>query len=208
MATLPNPIRDILGDIAPPPHLSQTQYEKALAAFIGDASNLNPMEVFLSGEIFRQFKLIEYFQIKRRRAFYDHMHDLVAEFYEEDEVKPKTLAPALTDMAACKSPDESDAISKFCAKEDWNWFELQQEVFKSGGYNIPNIERDIDTCHERIGKLQKMHAAASLTPTMRRRLEAQTRLLERELAEERLTIDHAPQKHEEMPDEPRAPAGE
>ena len=52
-----------------------------------------------------------------------------------------------------------------------------------------------------------MHAAASLTPAMRRRLEAQPRLLERELDEERLTIDHAPQNQEELPDEPRAPAG-
>ena len=207
MTPLPNPIRDILGDIAPPPHLSQTQYEKALAAFIGDASTLNPMEVFFSGEIFRQFKLIEYFQIKRRRAFYDHMHDYVADFYEEDEVKPKTLGPALLDIKACKSPDESTAILKFCAEEEWDWFDLQQDVFKSGGYNIPDIERQIDSCHERIGKLQKMHAAASLTPAMRRRLEAQTRLLERELAEERLTIDHAPQNQKEMPDEPRAPAG-
>jgi hypothetical protein len=43
---------------------------------------------------------------------------------------------------------------------------------------------------------------------MRRRLEAQTRLLERELADERLTIDHAPQHQEELTDEPRAPAGE
>ena len=208
MTTLPNPIRDILGEVAPPPHLSQTQYENALAAFIGDASNLNPMEVFLSGEIFRQFKLIEYFQIKRRRAFYDHMHDYVAECYEEVKVKPKTLAPALADMKACQSPDESEAISKFCSAEAWDWFELQQDVFKSGAYSIPDIERDIDTCHERIGKLQKMHAAASLTPAMRRRLEAQTRLLERELADERLTIDHAPQNQEELPDEPRAPAGQ
>ena len=208
MTTLPNPIRDILGEVAPPPHLSQTQYEKALAAFIGDASNLNPMEVFLSGEIFRQFKLIEYFQIKRRRAFYDHMHDYVAECYEEEKIKPKTLGPALLDMKACKSPDESAAISKFLSEVNWDWFELQQDVFKSGGYNIPDIERQIDSCHERICKLQKMHAAASLTPAMRRRLEAQTRLLERELAEERLTIDHAPQNHEEMPDEPCAPAGE
>lgn len=101
------------------------------------------------------------------------MHDYVTEFYEEDVVKPKTLAPALTDMSACKSPDESAAISKFCSEEEWDWFELQQEVFKSGGYNIPDIERQIDSCHERIGKLQKMHAAASLTPAMRRRLEAQ-----------------------------------
>ena len=208
MTTLPNPIRDILGEVAPPPHLSQTQYEKALAAFIGDASNLSPVEVFFSNEIFRQFKLIEYFQIKRRRAFYDHMHDYVAECYEEVKVKPKTLAPALADMKACKSPDESTAISKFCAEEEWDWFELQQDVFKSGRYNIPDIERQIDSCHERICKLQKMHAAASLTPAMRRRLEAQTRLLERELAEERLTIDHAPPNQEEMQDEPRAPAGE
>ena len=208
MTNLPNPIRDILGEVAPPPHLSQTRYEKALASFIGDASNLNPVEVFFSSEIFRQFKLIEYFQIKRRRAFFDHMHDYVAECYEEDEVKPKMLAGALTDMKACKSPDESAAISKFCAEEDLDWFELQQDVFEFGGYNIPNIERDIDTCHERIGKLQKMHAAASLTPAMRRRLEAQTRLLERELAEERLTINHAPQHQAEMPDEPRAPASE
>jgi hypothetical protein len=208
MTTLPNPIRDILGKIAPLPHLSQTQYERELAAFIGDASNLSPVEVFFSNEIFRQFKLIEYFQIKRRRAFFDHMQDYVADFYEEDEVKPKTLAPALADMKACKSPDESAAISKFCAAEEWDWFELQQDVFKSGRYNIPGIERQIDGCHERIGKLQKMHAAASLTPAMRRRLEAQTRLLERELADERLTIDHAPQNHEELPDEPRAPAGQ
>lgn len=208
MTTLPNPIRDILGKIAPPPHLSQTQYEKALAAFIGDASNLSPVEVFFSNEIFRQFKLIEYFQIKRRRAFYDHMHDYVAECYEEEKIKPKTLGPALLDMKACKSPDESTAISKFCSEEGWDWFELQQDVFKFGRYNIPDYERDIDTCHERIGKLQKMHAAASLTPAMRRRLEAQTRLLERELADERLTIDHAPQNEEELPNEPRAPAGQ
>ena len=208
MTTLPNPIRDILGDIALPPHLSQSQYEKALAAFIGDASNLNPMEVFLSGEIFRQFKLIEYFQKKRRRAFYDHMHDYVAECYEEVKVKPKTLAPALADMRACQSPDESEAISRFCSAEAWDWFELQQDVFKSGAYGIPDIERQIDSCHERIGKLQKMHVAASLTPAMRRRLEAQTRLLERELAEERLTIDHPAHIQEEMPDEPRAQAGE
>ena len=207
MTTLPNPIRDILGEIAPPPHLSQTQYERELASFIGDASNLSPVEVFFSNEIFRQFKLIEYFQIKRRRAFYDHMYDYVAECYEEEKIKPKTLGPALSDMKACKSPDESAAISKFLAEVNWDWFELQQDVFEFGGYNIPYIERDIDACHERIGKLQKMHAAASLTPAMRRRLEAQTRLLERELAEERLTIDHAPQNHEEMPDEPRAPAG-
>jgi hypothetical protein len=208
MATLPNPIRDILGEIAPPPHLSQSQYETALAAFIGDPGNLNPMEVFLSGEIFRQFKLIEYFQIQRRRAFYDHMHDYVAECYEEDEIKPKTLGPALLDMKACKSPDESTAISKFCSAEDWDWFELQKDVFKSGAYAIPDFERQIDSCHERIGKLQKMHAAASLTPAMRRRLEAQTRLLECELAEERLTIDHPAHIQEEMLDEPRAQAGE
>ena len=111
-------------------------------------------------------------------------------------------------MRACQSPDESEAISKFCAEEEWDWFELQQDVFKSGAYAIPDIERQIDSCHERIGKLQKMHAAASLTPAMRRRLEAQTRLLERELAEERMTIEHAPQNQKEMPDEPRAPAGE
>ncbi|MDB2487147.1 hypothetical protein N9X33_00940 [Alphaproteobacteria bacterium] len=111
-------------------------------------------------------------------------------------------------MKACKSPDESTAISKFCAEEECDWFELQQDVFKSAGYGIPDFERDIDNCHERIGKLQKMHAAASLTPAMRRRLEAQTRLLERELAEARLTIDHAPQNQEELPDEPRAPGGE
>jgi hypothetical protein len=166
------------------------------------------MEVFLSGEIFRQFKLIEYFQIKRRRAFYDHMHDYVAECYEEEKIKPKTLGPALSDMKACKSPDESAAISKFCSKEGWDWFELQQDVFKSAGYTLPDYERSIDSCHERIGKLQKMHATASLTPAMRRRLEAQTRLLERELAEERLTIDHAPPSHEGLPDEPRAPAGQ
>ena len=208
MTNLPNPIRDILGEIAPPPHLSQTQYEKALAAFIGDASNMSPVEVFFSNEILRQFKLIEYFQIKRRRAFYDHMHDYVAECYEEDEMKPTTLGPALFDMKAGKSPDESKAISKFCSEEDWDWFELQQDVFKSGGYGIPDFERQIDSCHERIGKLQKMHAAASLTPAMRRRLEAQTRLLEQELAEERLTINHAPQYQEGLPDEPRAPAGE
>ena len=208
MTNLPNPIRDILGEIAPPPHLSQTQYERALAAFIGDASDLSPVEVFFSNEIFRQFKLIEYFQIKRRRAFYDHMHDYVAECYEEEKIKPKTLGPALLDMKACKSPDESTAISKFCAEEECDWFELQQDVFKSAGYGIPDFERDIDNCHERIGKLQKMHAAASLTPAMRRRLEAQTRLLERELAEERLTTDHAPQNQEELPDEPRAPGGE
>ena len=208
MTTHPNPIRDILSEIAPPPHLSQTQYERELAAFIGEASNLSPVEVFFSNEIFRQFKLIEYFQIKRRRAFYDHMHDYVAECYEEVKVKPKTLAPALADMKACQSPDESEAISKFCAAEAWDWFELQQDVFKSAGYGLPDYERDIDACHERIGKLQKMHAAASLTPAMRRRLEAQTRLLERELAEERLTIDHAPQNQEELPNEPRAPAGQ
>jgi hypothetical protein len=208
MTTLPNPIRDILGEIAPPPHLSQTQYEKALAAFIGDAGNLNPMEVFLLGEIFRQFKLIEYFQLKRRSAFYDHMYDYVAECYKEENIKPKTLDPALLDIKACKSPDESTAILKFCSKEGWDWFELQQDVFKSAGYTLPDYERSIDSCHERIGKLQKMHAAASLTPVMRRRLEAQTRLLERELAEERLTINHAPQHQAEMPDEPRAPAGE
>ena len=208
MTTLPNPIRDILGEIAPPPHLSQTKYEKALATFIGDASNLNPVEVFFSNEIFRQFKLIEYFQIKRRRAFFDHMHDYVSECYEEDEAKPKTLAPALIDMKACKSPDESAAISKFCAEEECDWFKLLQDVFKSAGYGLPDYEGHIDSCHERISKLQKMHAAASLTPAMRRRLEAQTRLLERELAEERLTINHAPQHQAEMPDEPRAPAGE
>ncbi|MDB2668328.1 hypothetical protein N9Y74_00415 [Alphaproteobacteria bacterium] len=208
MTTLPNPIRDILGEIAPPPHLSQSQYEKALAAFIGDASNLSPVEVFFSNEIFRQFKLIEYFQIKRRRAFYDHMYDYVAECYEEDEVKPKTLASALADMKACKSPDESTAISKFCSAEDWDWFELQKDVFKSTGYGIPDYERDIDSCHERIGKLQTMHAAASLTPAMRRRLEAQARILEHELAEERMTINHKPQHHEGLSDEPRAPAGE
>ena len=92
---------------------------------------------------------------QRRLAFYDHMHDYVTEFYEEDEVKPKTLAPALTDMRACKSPDESDAILKFCAEVNWDWLELQQDVFEYGGYNIPYIERDIDNCHERIGKLQK-----------------------------------------------------
>jgi hypothetical protein len=207
MTTLPNPIRDILGEIAPPPHLSQTQYEKALAAFIGDPGNLNPMEVFLASEIFRQFKQIEYFQIRRRRAFYDQMRNYVAECYEEVDEEPDTLAPALNDMEAGLSPDESEAIAKFCVEEEWDWFELQQDVFKSSGFNIPNHERDIDVCHERIGKLQKMHAAASLTPAMRRRLEAQTRLLERELADERLTIDHAPQNHEEMPDEPRAPAG-
>ena len=85
MTTLPNPIRDILGEIAPPPHLSRIQYEKALAKFIGDATNMSPVEVFFSNEIFRQFKLIEYFQIKRRRAFYDHMHDYVAECYEEEK---------------------------------------------------------------------------------------------------------------------------
>ena len=208
MTTLPNPIRDILGEVAPPPHLSQTQYERELAAFIGDDSNLSPVEVFFSNEIFRQFKLIEYFQIKRRRAFYDHMYDYVTECYEEEKIKPKTLDPALLDMKACKSPDESTAISKFCAEEDWDWFELQKDVFKSAGYGLPDYESDIDTCHERIGKLQKMHAAASLTPAMRRRLEAQTRLLERELADERLTIDHAPQNQEELPDEPRAPAGQ
>jgi hypothetical protein len=208
MKTLPNPIRAILGEIAPPPHLSQSQYEKALAAFIGDPGNLNPMEVFLASEIFRQFKQIEYFQIRRRRAFYDQMRNYVAECYEEVEEEPDTLAPALNDMEACLSPDESEAIAKFCVEEEWDWFELQQDVFEFGGYNIPYIERDIDACHERIGKLQKMHAAASLTPAMRRRLEAQTRLLERELAEERLTINHAPQNHEELPDEPRAPAGE
>ena len=89
MTTLPNPIRDILGDIAPPPHLSQAQYEKALASFIGDASNLNPMEVFLSGEIFRQFKLIEYFQKQRRRAFYVQMQDFLAEYYGEKKLSPK-----------------------------------------------------------------------------------------------------------------------
>ena len=207
MTNLPNPIRDILGEIAPPPHLSQTQYERELAAFIGDASNLSPVEVFFSNEIFRQFKLIEYFQIKRRHAFFDHMRYYVAECYEEEKIKPKTLDPALLDMKACKSPDESTAISKFCKEEDWDWFELQKDVFKSAGYGIPDYERDIDNCHERICKLQKMHAAASLTPAMRRRLEAQPRLLERELDEERLTIDHAPQNQEELPDEPRAPAG-
>ena len=208
MTLLPNPIRDILGEIAPPPHLSQTQYERALAAFIGDASNLSPVEVFFSSEIFRQFKLIEYFQIKRRRAFFDHMHDYVAQCYEEDEVKPDTLAPALLDIKACRSLDESAAISAFCAAEDWDWFALQQEVFKSAGYRIPEVERQIDTCHERISKLQKMQAAASLTPAMRRRIEAQTRLLEHELAEEQLTINHAPQQQEGLPDEPRAPASE
>ena len=102
MKTLPNPIRDILGEVAPPPHLSKTQYEKALANFIGDASNLSPVEVFFSNEIFRQFKLIEYFQIKRWRAFYDHMHDYVAECYEEEKFKPKTLPQAVNDMKACK----------------------------------------------------------------------------------------------------------
>ena len=111
-------------------------------------------------------------------------------------------------MKACKSPDESAAISKFLSEVNWDWFELQQDVFEFGGYNIPYIERDIDACHERIGKLQKMLAAAGLTPAMRRRLEAQTRLLERELAEGRLTINYAPQHQAEMPDEPRAPAGE
>ena len=136
------------------------------------------------------------------------MHDYVAECYEEDKIKPKTLASALADMKACRSPDESTAISKFCSEEGWYWFELQQDVFKFGRYNIPDYERDIDTCHERIGKLQKMHAAASLTPAMRRRLEAQTRLLEREIADERLTIDHAPQNEEELPNEPRAQAGQ
>jgi hypothetical protein len=208
MKTLPNPIRDILGDIAPPPHLSQTQYEKALASFIGDAGNLSSVEVFFSNEIFRQFKLIEYFQKQRRRAFYVQMQDFLAEYYGGEKIKPKTLPQALNDIKACKSPDESAAISKFLAEVNWDWFELQQDVLEFGGYNIPYIERDIDTCHERIGKLQKMHAAASLTPAMRRRLEAQTRLLERELAEERLTIDHAPQNQEELPDEPRAPAGQ
>ena len=208
MTTLPNPIRDILGEIAPPPHLSQTQYEMALAAFMGDPDKLNPMEVFLAGEIFRQFKQIEYFQIRRRRAFYDQMRNYVAECYEEAEEEPDTLAPALNDMEACLSPDNSEAIAKFCVEEEWDWFELQQDVFKSSGFNIPNHERDIDVCHERIGKLQKMQTAASLTPAMRRRLEAQTRLLERELAEERLTIDHAPKSQEGLPDEPCAQAGE
>lgn len=40
------------------------------------------------------------------------------------------------------------------------------------------------------------------------RFEAQTRVPERELAEERLTIDQAPHRQEEMLDEPRAPAGQ
>ena len=208
MKTLPNPIRDILGEIAPPPHISQSQYEQALAAFIGDPGNLNPMEVFLASEIFRQFKQIEYFQIRRRRAFYDHMRNYVAECYEEVEEEPDTLAPALNDMEACLSPDVSEAITKFCVEEEWDWFELQQNVFKSGGFNNPNSEREIDTCHERIGKLQKMHAAASLTPAMRRRLEAQTRLLESELADEQLTINQEPNSQEAFPDELRATAGE
>ena len=208
MTTLPNPIRDILGEIAPPPHLSQPQYERALAAFIGDASNLNPMEVFLSSEIFRQFKQIEYFQIRRRRTFFDQMCEHVTDFYEEEETKPDTLAPALHDMGACMSPSESDAISKFCKEEEWDWFELQQNVFKYGGFNNPNSEREIDTCHERIAKLQKMLAAACLTPAMRRRLEAQTRLLESELADEQLTIDQEPNRQEAFTDEPRAPAGQ
>lgn len=179
----------------------------ALAALIGDASKLNPVEVFVSGEIFRQFKLLEYFQMKRLRALFCHMHDYVVEFYEEDEGKPDALTPALIDMRAYKSTGERDPISRFCAKEDWDWFEFQQEVFKSGGCGIPNIERYIDTCHERIRKLQKMHAAASPMPAMRRCLEVQTRLLEREFAEEPLTINHEPKHQEEMPDEPRAPAG-
>ena len=208
MKTLPNPIRDILGEIAPPPHLSHSQYEKALAAFMGDPDNLNPMEVFLVSEIFRQFKQIEYFQIRRRRAFYDQMRNYVAECYEEAEEEPDTLAPALNDMEACLSPDDSEAIAKFCVEEEWDWFELQQDVFKSSGFNIPNHERDIDVCHERIGKLQKMQTAASLTPAMRRRLEAQTRLLESELADEQLTINHDPTPQERYADEPCAQAGE
>ena len=61
MKTLPNPIRDILGEIAPPPTYPRANMRRHSPP-LWAIQKLNPMEVFLASEIFRQFKQIEFFK--------------------------------------------------------------------------------------------------------------------------------------------------
>ena len=61
---------------------------------------------------------------------------------------------------------------------------------------MPDFEREIDKCHDQIGKLQKMLNAASLTPAMKRRLEAQSQLIEQDLTDAKRVIEHQDPKGE------------
>ena len=196
MTTLPNPIRDILGEVAPPPHVSQTEYDQQLAVFTGDVSKLNAMEVFLLQEIFYQFKNIEYLQLKRRHIFYEHMSQYVHECYEDDQNRPKNFDEVLNAIEDGQSPSENKTLAKFFSQDGWDWRETQAAIFDRREYYIPDFEREIDKCHDHIGKLQKMLNAASLTPAMKRRLEAQSQLIEQDLTDAKRTIEHEDPKGE------------
>jgi len=196
MTTLPNPIRDILGEVAPPPQLSQTEYDQQLAVFTGDVSKLNAMEVFLLQEIFYQFKNIEYLQLKRRRIFYEHMSQYVHERCEDDQKRPKNFDEVLNAIEDGQSPSENKTLAKFFSQAGLDWQETQAAIFDRREYYTPDFEREIDKCHGHIGKLQKMLNAASLTPAMKRRLEAQSELIEQDLADAKRVIEHQDPKGE------------
>ena len=182
--------------MVPPPHLSQSEYDQHLAIFIGDVSKLNAMEVFFLQEILYQFKNIDYLQLKRRRIFYEHMSQYVHEYCEDDQKRPKNFDEVLNAIEDGQSPSENKTLAKFFSQDGWDWCETQAAIFDHREYFTPDFEREIDKRHDHIGKLQKMLNAASLTPAMKRRLEAQSELIEQDLADAKRVIEHQDPKGE------------
>lgn len=158
------------------------------------------MEVFLLHETFYQFKNLEYLQLRRRHIFYRHMHSYLSQYYEASKPRAEGLEAALAAVEAGASPSENQALAAFCKNQALDWQELQQTVLASRDYHTPDFERQMEACHERIGKLQKMLNAASLTPAIKRRLEAQARFIENDLQKAEQTIEHLP--GESIPPEP------
>ena len=189
MSSQTNPIRAVLGEVGAPPHITEADYIRQFSHSVGEASELNAMEVFLANEIFRQFKQVEFLQCRGRRAQFDNVHDYLVACFGDSDDKPDYLEDALGDIRECLTPADSEAVSQICEAVGLSWLELNAEALNFAGYRTDNFERDVDACHERIGKLQKMLNAASLTPAMHRRLEAQTRLIECELDAADLVVE-------------------
>ena len=154
------------------------------------------MEVFFLQEILYQFKNIDYLQLKRRRIFYEHMSQYVHECYEDDQNRPKNFDEVLNAIEDGQSPSENKTLAKFFSQDGWDWRETQAAIFDRREYYTPDFEREIDKCHDHIGKLQKMLNAASLTPAMKRRLEAQSQLIEQDLTDAKRVIEHEDPKGE------------
>ena len=184
-----NPIRDILGEMAPPPSMSPAEYRQGFCRFIGDDGPTAPLEIYLLHEIFYQMQCIRLAHARQRDVFHCELSlSLRRQFNPEFIHPPKELDGAFTAVKRGRTPQSDADLNSFLQTHEIDWRELEQAAFTSRAYIA--LSQEIDSGYRTLGYLQKMLTAARLSPALRRRIEAQAQLLEQEVARASHTIDH------------------